>query len=179
MRKDLSKFLYFLLKNKQGVVTIEITLTVAFYFMIIFMIFEIGRLAITNAYWNYAVQNAVRETRLADLSKTGDYETKFRDNIRDAYKNMTKDGVMGLFASDIKPNDISIHVDCANSITALANVSKGNYGECKNMPLARYDLQFDYHFLIPLPFIPEFANHFFNQQVFVVQVNERPEFKDE
>ncbi len=178
------------LKQDKGDMMVEVGLTIGIYFLIIFMIFELGRMAITNAYWTYAVSEGVRLTQTTDLhDEGGDYQDALRSNILKSYDSIVGQTTMGLFAANI--DGLTVHIDYARNLADLVDAVKNNRGSessdfihnclkgksCSyDAPLARYVISYKYHFIVPIPFISSTVEHLFTRQFFVVQIYERSYF---
>ncbi len=175
------KFLSRFLSNTKGVIAIEVGLTIGAYFLILFMIFEMGRIAISNAYWDLAVTESVRITKNKDLhDSNADYKKVFRDELEKNYQRYIGGSVMGLFATQIR--DVKISVNYAYTMQNLLNAvdskkeTEGYTNRGQNAPIARYMVSYHYKFFIPLPFINNAIDGLFTRQFFVVQEYERPDF---
>lgn len=148
-------------------ITIEVALTIGAYLMVIFMIFEMGRIAITQSYWDLAVTDAVRVTKNSDLmDKTAsDISAIFKKKLLSNYNAYVGNTFMGLFAYHI--NNVDIKIKFANKIDDLANNSFSESG--RNALLACYDISYHYSFFIPLPFISQTIDSLFERQFFIIQ----------
>lgn len=190
MIRNLARKFRQFLKQDKGDMMVEVGLTIGIYFMILFMIFELGRMAITNAYWTYAVSEGVRITQTTDLHNAGgNYQAALKNNILKSYNSIVGKTTMGLFAANI--NGLIVHIDYASNLVNLVDAVKNNQSSdspdyihnclkgksCSyDAPLARYIISYKYRFIVPIPFISTTVEHLFTRQFFVVQIYERSYF---
>ena len=141
------------LKNKKGVATVEFTLTVGIFFMVILMFFELARITLISAYLDLSIAEASRLTRLAsyqhDFSEKGDfnYQEVFIDNLR---KSKFK------FNECEDSCNFKVSVDYFDTPTGLADFVEfdedGNPVEntrsSRKAKLARYSVSYDYKGLV-------------------------------
>ncbi|VEJ10194.1 TadE/TadG family type IV pilus assembly protein [Actinobacillus delphinicola] len=167
-------------RQQKGVASIEFGLTIGVYLLVIFMIFEMGRIAITNAYWDLAVTEAVRITKNQDLrSSGGDYAQVLKQQIVRQYNRYSDSTVMGIFAAKLQPPAVTVNYadNMQDLLKAVANPKgQGFTNNSRNAPLARYLITYNYHFMFGLPFLNNPVNQLFTRQFFVVQEYERSDF---
>lgn len=164
--RGITQYLIAFLREKKGVVAIEVGLTIGAYLMVIFMIFEMGRIAISHAYLDLVITEAVRITKNTDLRGQDESTrvTLLKEEISRNYERYVEKSVMGVFAHT-PPLGLKIDVKYADTPEQLVNniVSQAPYP-----PLARYLISYHYNFAIPLPFISQSLDTLFRRQFFVV-----------
>ncbi len=166
--------------SQKGVVSVEFGLTIAAYVFVIFMIFEMGRIAITNAYWDLAITEAVRFTKNKNLhTSDGDYAQVLKQQIIQQYNGYSNGTVMGIFAAKLRQPEVAVDYakDMQGLLQAITEPKKhGFIDSSRNAPVARYLITYHYRFMFGLPFLKNPINQLFTRQFFVVQEYERSDF---
>ncbi|WP_443091757.1 TadE/TadG family type IV pilus assembly protein [Basfia succiniciproducens] len=172
-----------LLSCRKGVSSLEFTLTVGLFFMVVFMILELARLTLFTSYWDYLLTESVRITK-NQRAENNDYASLFRTVLEQQHQQQNN-AVLAFF--DVRDEKIDVKVEYAESVDDLVNevfrqptivngVAVSPTGA--DASIARYSLSYSYRFLVPLPFISEqWINPMFNREIFVVQEYERPSFR--
>lgn len=168
--KKLQKFLL----NRKGVSTIEFALTIGLFLIVLFMIFEFGRITLLSAYWDLAITDSVRITK-NQPADNGDYAKLFHDTLIKQHKKLVSPTVAGLFA--VQNIDINVNVKYAKSVDDLINKRFIESNQGKNLAIAQYSLDYKYKFFIPLPFLDSLVNSMFKRKILMVQEYERSLFK--
>ncbi|UAX43001.1 TadE/TadG family type IV pilus assembly protein [Pasteurella canis] len=181
-----------LLRNTNGVASIEFTLTIGIYIFVVMLIFEFCRLAITTAYWDLAISESVRIAKNEQLV-SGDYKTAFENALKEQRK-VQGTSTLGYLAQ-LQKGNIDIDVKYVNCVTqqskCVEELLNGNFIQPTKdsngnevLPsgvlatLAYYSLTYNYEFLIPLPFIPKVLSEAILKREFVaVQEHQRPLFQ--
>ncbi|MDG2943688.1 TadE/TadG family type IV pilus assembly protein [Exercitatus varius] len=172
-----------LLFCRKGVSTIEFTLTVGIFFMVVFMILELARLTLFTAYWDYLLTESVRITK-NQRAENNDYAALFKRILTEQHRQQGNP-VLALF--EVRDEKVEAKVEYAESVDDLVNevfrqptvvngVAVSPTGA--NASIARYSLNYSYRFLVPLPFIAqEWISPMFKREIFVVQEYERDQFR--
>lgn len=163
--QSIKAYLSTFFRERKGVVAIEVGLTIGAYLMVIFMIFEMGRVAITHAYLDLVVTEAIRTTKNLDLRGQGvDKRIEaLKKGIDDNYRHYIGSSMMGVFAHSA-PLNLKVEVNYADTIKDLLT----KHSSDSNARLARYEISYNYDFSIPLPFVPDSLKTIFKRQFFVV-----------
>ncbi|MBR0573538.1 MULTISPECIES: TadE family protein [Pasteurellaceae] len=176
--------------HKEGVSSIEFTLTIGIFLTVLFVLFEFGRIALLSAYWDLAIAEGVRLTK-NQKEPSGDYATLLKKEITKQYQSRSGNDMAFLVPDN---PSLSVDVKYADSIDNLVKGIEGNVdgfrkavddGNGKKIlptgqlaAIVKYRLQYNYEFLVALPFIGAFVNSLFTREVLVVQENERSKFKE-
>lgn len=156
------------LREKSGVLAIEVVLTISAYFMVIFMIFEMGRITITHAYLDLVVTEAARITKNLDLQGgSSERANELKQNIKTNYHRYVDHNMMGVFAhSPLDLTKLNVEVKYADKPDDLFD-DKNTQVNNPKARLGRYSIEYQYSFSIPLPF-SQYINPVFRRQFFVV-----------
>ncbi|MDP8170829.1 pilus assembly protein [Pasteurella skyensis] len=189
MNKLLQK-LNHLFTNKKGVSSVEFTLTVGFFFTVVFLIFEFGRIALLSAYWDLAVSEGIRLTK-SQPAPNGDYAKLLKQELIKQHQ-LREGNNMALFM----PENVSIDVT-VNYADSIDDLIKGFEGQSLGFrppqrdsegnlipptgvdaAIANYHLEYKYKFLIGLPFLGSVVDSLFTRDIVMVQEYERTQFKE-
>lgn len=176
------------LLNVKGVAAVEFSLTIGLYFMVMFMIFELTRIAIVTAYWDLAIVESIRSARHQQI-EGNDYSKAFLNELNQQ-KSIQNNSTMGMFMllDNGRYNVETEYVDCTKGekgdcIDALlkgafitgTKDSEGNIKLPAGLTLARYNLNYDYSFAINMPFLPtSWVNQLLNRKIIIMQEAQRP-----
>ncbi|WP_386695794.1 TadE/TadG family type IV pilus assembly protein [Lonepinella sp. MS14435] len=183
MIKNLKKMLV----NPNGVSTIEFSLTVGIFFFVVFLIFELCRLAIISAYWDLAITESVRIAK-NQRAANSDYKTQF-EKILIEQRNSLRSGTIA-FLGEAK-NELKVKVTYINAFDfkTIDNLFKeedsnsGQNGQTtpqtgRNAALALYTVKYSYQPVVPLPFLPtSWTNNLLERKIVMVQEYERSQFQ--
>ncbi|MDU8924168.1 pilus assembly protein [Pasteurellaceae bacterium LIM206] len=172
-----------MLLHQQGVATIEFALTIGIFLAVVFMIFELSRLAVISAYWDLSITESVRMVK-NQRAPNGDYATLFRKTLLEQRRRL-ENGTIGLLAE--KGNSLEVEVKYAESVRDLADLrfrepKKDDQGQPippdgQNANLALYTVKYHYNPMIPLPFLPKsWTNRLLERKFVMVQEYERDRF---
>lgn len=171
----LKKFLY----DKKGTATVEFSLTVGIFFFIVFLFFELARIALISSYLDLAVAESSRLARIDayqhDPEKGGfDYRAAFE-------KRLKAGSLWDVINFGNKANKININVDYAESLDAFLNgrftqdqseITIQSNTNSKGKVLALYSVQYEYTKWIPI--VPDFITKpIFSRRFLMVQEYER------
>ncbi|TDQ57631.1 tight adherence protein E [Mesocricetibacter intestinalis] len=172
-----------MLRQPQGVSTVEFTLTIGIFFTVVFIIFELSRFAVISAYWDLAVTESVRMVK-NQRAPNNDYAALFEKTLLEQRRNL-ENGTIALLGE--KRNSLKVDVKYADTVADLANenfrqprIVKGQQvpPSGRNASLALYTLEYGYSPLIPLPFLPRsWTNHLLERKIVMVQEYERSQFQ--
>ncbi|TCP94661.1 tight adherence protein E [Cricetibacter osteomyelitidis] len=170
------------LSNTKGVSTVEFSLTIAIYLFVVVLILEFCRLAITTAYWDLAITESVRIAR-SQQALEGNYENAFQEALKKQLVMQEKSPIGYLAAKAKNGPKVEVkYVDCDRGPQCITNLLNNKFREPKvengilvspngmNATLAQYTLDYEYSFLIGLPFLPKsFTDSLLHRQFVVVQ----------
>ncbi|MDP8079605.1 TadE/TadG family type IV pilus assembly protein [Phocoenobacter skyensis] len=187
---QLPQKLYNFFTNKKGVSSVEFTLTIGFFFTVVFLIFEFGRIALLSAYWDLTISEGIRLTR-SQPAPDGDYAKLLKKELIKQHQ-LREGHNMALFV----PENISIDVkvNYADSIDDLIKGFEGKTGGFRapkkdgegnlipaagiDASIANYHLEYKYKFLVGLPFLGPMVDSLFTRDIVMVQEYERTQFKE-
>ncbi len=178
MIKNLKKMLV----NPNGVSTIEFSLTVGIFFFVVFLIFELCRLAIISAYWDLAITESVRIAK-NQRAANSDYKTQF-EKILIEQRNSLQSGTIAFLGE--ANNKLEVDVKYADSLDDLVNGkfkrdpkdSNKFSSTGVNSTLALYTVKYSYQPVVPLPFLPtSWTNNLLERKIVMVQEYERSQFQ--
>ncbi|WP_420923716.1 TadE/TadG family type IV pilus assembly protein [Actinobacillus pleuropneumoniae] len=155
----MKKTLYRFINNVKGVATIEFSLTIGLFILVLFMIVEGCRVALLSSYLDLSVSEASRTTRKNPAGS--DYQQLFNDSLKNN----------GRLWSFLNQNAITeVKVKYANTFDDL--VEQRLKDESKGSAFAQYSFQYRY---TPLFFwVPKGAvEPLFNRNIVVLQEYEK------
>lgn len=175
MKKMINRFI----KDHKGVAAVEFGLTIGFFLMVLFMIFELARISITSAYWDAAVMRSIIVTKNQE-AENGDYVALFKKTLTEQLDNKNQSTMAWLFVAAGEPK---VDVKYAETIDDLIKENfkqpeKDQDGKAipinaRGIAIARYQLGFEYQFPVKLPFLPQnILSHLFNREFVIVQEQE-------
>ncbi|WP_386689548.1 TadE/TadG family type IV pilus assembly protein [Lonepinella sp. MS14437] len=177
MIKNLKKMLV----NPNGVSTIEFSLTVGIFFFVVFLIFELCRLAIISAYWDLAITESVRIAKNQQPESNGDYKTQFEKILKEQRNNL-QNGTIAFLGETNNKLAVDVKYAESNSIDDLVNerFKKDPKDKTKlsssgsGAVLALYTVKYSYQPVVPLPFLPiSWTNRLLERNIVMVQEYER------
>lgn len=154
-----------LLREQQGVASIEFSLTVIIFIFMVFFVAETARLAYVSAVIDLAVSEAAKEAKNAPSSLDGGYRSRFE-------KRLTEQGGV-LWGFLTRADAVDITIAFSQSIDSMA--ATGGSSSFNKQPLARYKLAYRYHPMF-FPFPVFWANNLLTREVIFVQEYERSRF---
>lgn len=156
-------------REQRGVASIEFSLTVMLFIIMVFFIAELSRMAYVSSVIDLAVSEAAKEGKNAP-EDNGGYQRRFRNHLTE------QGGSLWFFLTREDAVELSIHY--ANSVSDMAKTG-GTEGQQQthNNALARYQLRYRYHPMF-FPFPSAWADSLFNREVIFVQEYERSQFMD-
>lgn len=153
------------LKEQQGVASIEFSLTViAFIFMVLFVA-EIARLAYVSSVIDLAVSEAAKSAKNAPSSVDGGYRNRFE-------KGLTEQGGV-LWGFLTRADAVNVTIAYSRSVNSM--IATGGSGNFYKRPLARYKLAYRYQPMF-FPFPGQWADSLLIREVIFVQEYERSQF---
>ncbi|MDH2927795.1 pilus assembly protein [Lonepinella koalarum] len=172
-----------MLVNPNGVSSIEFSITIGVFFFVVFMIFELCRLAVISAYWDLAIAESVRIVK-NQQAPNNDYATLFKKTLLEQRQSL-ESATIGLLAEH--RNSLEVEVKYVDSVEHLANqnfiqseVTQNKQTSTsigRNAALALYILKYNYSPIVPLPFLPtSWTNHLLERKIVMVQEYERSKF---
>lgn len=156
------------LKNKDGVASIEFSLTVILFLFMIMFVAEIARMAYISSVLDLAISEGAKDAKNHASLTGNDYQQRFTQRL-------TEDGGT-LWAFVAKKDMLNIQVTFASSISEMYT-SGGGESNGRNKPLARYFVNYHYQpMFFPVP--DAWKGSTFSREVIFVQEYERSEFMD-
>lgn len=170
----LKKFLH----DKKGTATVEFSLTVGIFFFIVFLFFELARIALISSYLDLAVAESSRLARIDAYQhdpQTGGFDYK------QAFEKHLKEGrLWKVINFGDTENNIKIEVKYAETIDDLLTdkfradkpTDKKTGVNSQGAALAKYSVEYEYKKWIPL--VPDvITKPIFSRQFVMVQEYER------
>lgn len=177
--RSIKKAFHNLLRRRNGVASVEMALTVFPYFFVIFMIFEMGRLSITNAYYDLAATEAIRITNASGVKDPVEFKKLFVKNLNDYYGRYISGETMGLFAAELEGYGCVYYAK--NFEELHKKLEKTLFTACKEdsytpekgkKPIIGYVLKADYKFPVYIPLVQQATNNLFLRHYFMVPEHE-------
>ncbi len=122
-------------RHQKGVSSVEFTLTIAFFLAVLFAIFELGRITIASAYWDYAVAEVVRQTRNTLITTQNNplgYADEVRKKLINEYHWAQNSGWLGAFPLKLDQNSIKVKVNYSASLKDLVASADNNFRYINN-----------------------------------------------
>lgn len=154
--------------DNRGAVSIEFSLTVMLFIILVLFAAEIARMSYISAVIDLAVSEAAKESKNASAADRGGYDRRFQARITQ------QGGVLWGFLT--QADAVTMKITYASSIREMIQ-NGGGSGNSHYKPLARYQLQYKYHPMF-FPFPGFWANNLLNREVIFVQEYERSKFMD-
>lgn len=154
-----------LMREQQGVATIEFSLTVIVFIFMVLFVAETARLAYVSSVIDLAVSEAAKEAKNAPSGLDGGYRGRFEKRLT------AQGGALWGFLTQADAVDITIAF--AQSIDSM--ITTGGSSHFTKRPLARYKLAYRYHPMF-FPFPGFWANSLLTREVIFVQEYERSRF---
>ncbi len=167
-------------KNKKGTATVEFSLTVGIFFMVVFLFFELARITLISSYLDLAVAESSRLARIDSYNH--DY-SKGHFDYQAAFTKHLNNGRFWKFINfGDENNNITIKVDYADSVNDLltdnfrSQLDPSDKNkiklDTKGAALAKYSVKYEYVKWIPI--VPSVVtNPIFHREFVVVQEYER------
>ncbi|TBL99657.1 TadE/TadG family type IV pilus assembly protein [Hafnia paralvei] len=156
------------IRDNEGAASIEFSLTVILFIFLVLFVAEIARLSYISAVIDLAVSEAAKESKNASAVDDGGYDNRFQKRITE------QGGAIWGFLT--RPDAVTMNITYAGSIREMTDTG-GTSGDSRYKPLARYQLEYQYHPMF-FPFPDIWANNLLNREVIFVQEYERSKFMD-
>ena len=151
--------------DQRGVATVEFSITVIVFIIMVLFVAEIARLAYVSSVLDLAVSEAAKEAKNAPSDLDGGYQSRFQ-------RRLTEQGG-ALWGFLTRADAVKVTISYAETIKEM--IDSGGGSRASQRPLARYQLAYQYHPMF-FPFPGFWANNLLTREVIFVQEYERSRF---
>ncbi|QCT20894.1 pilus assembly protein [Jejubacter calystegiae] len=155
-------------RDQTGVASIEFSLSIIAFVILLFFIAEIARMSYISAVLDLALSEASKSAKNASTFDSS-YQTRFRQRF------VSNGGHLWDFLT--KNNEVELRVYFSDSVGDMIRNGGSSSANSRNMALARYQVHYRYQPMF-FPFPGFWANSLLYREVIFVQEYERSKFMD-